>query len=61
MALVPLLLRALSQTVWPQLPRHYTYFLHGPGQGPSLALSMAWMLALGMGIVIVHPPYWRQP
>lgn len=62
MALAPLFLRAsLSQTVWPPLLQHYTYCLLGPGKALSLALSLAWMEALGMGIGIVPPPYWKQP
>lgn len=59
MALAPLLLRALSQTVWPQLLQHYTCCPHG--HGPSLGPSLAWMEALGMGIGIVHLLSWRQP
>lgn len=60
MVLSPLLLRVLSQTVWPRLPQRYTCYPHGPGQGLSLAPSLAWMEALGMGIGIVPLPFWRQ-
>lgn len=61
MALAPLLLRTLSQTVWPQLPLHYICCPHAPGQGLSWAPSLAWMEARGMGIGIVPLPFWRQP
>lgn len=60
MVLSPLPLRALNQTVWPQLPQHYTCCPHGPDQGPNLAPSLAWMEALGMGIGIAPLPFWRQ-